>query len=69
MRFLPIFLATKHKQIQIDVMSLWKMVSCGLLKIPESAITELENTNRMEDLLEAVKKGKQHKSPGQDGMS
>lgn len=62
------FPSEKYKKIQIDVMSLRKMVSCGMPKIPECANTELENTNTMEELLEAVKKGKEHKSPDQDGI-
>ena len=66
--FFSDFLATKYKKIQIDVMSLRKMVSCGMLKIPDSANTELENTITMEELLEAVKKEKEHKSPDQDGI-
>ena len=37
-------------------------------KIPESANTEFENSTTMEELLEAVKKGKEHKAPGQDGI-
>ena len=45
-----------------------KMVSCGMPKIPASVNTELDKTITMEELLVAVKKGKQHKSPGHDGI-
>jgi len=68
MRIFTDFLAAKYKQIQIDINSLRKMLSCGMTKIPESANTEFENTITMEELLEAVKKGKEHKAPGQDGI-
>jgi hypothetical protein len=37
-------------------------------KIPGDANTELGQLIAMEDLREAVKKGKQHKSPGPDGI-
>ena len=67
MRIFMDSLATKYRQIHTDVMSLRKMVPCGMPKIPESANTELENTITIEELLETVKKGKKHKSPGQDG--
>jgi len=33
-------------------------------KISESCNTEFENTIAMEELVETVKKGKEHKSPG-----
>ena len=48
--------------------SLQKMVSCAMPKIPDYANTELDQPITMEELFEAVKKGKQRKSPGQDGI-
>jgi len=44
------------------------MLSCGMPKIPEFANTEYENTVTMEELPETAKKGKEHKSPGQNGI-
>jgi hypothetical protein len=44
------------------------MVSCGMPKIPEDANTVLDHPITMEEVREAVKKGKRHKSPGPDGI-
>ena len=44
------------------------MVSCGMPKIPEEAITALNHPITMEELREAVKKEKRRKSPGPDGI-
>jgi hypothetical protein len=42
------------------------MVSCGKPKIPEDANTVLDHPITMEEVREAVKKGKRDKSPGPD---
>ena len=48
--------------------SFQKMVSWGMSKISGDANTELDKPITMEELLETVKKGKRHKSPGPDGI-
>ena len=48
--------------------SFQRMVSCGMPKIPGDANTELDQPITTEELREAVKKGKRHKSPGPDGI-
>ena len=68
MRLFTKFLETKYSHLQIDMRSFQKMVSCGIPKIPGDANTELDHPITMEELREAVKKGKRHKSPGPDGI-
>ena len=68
MRLFTNFLKTKYVQLHIDMFILQKMVSCGMPKIPVYANTELDQPITMDELLEAVKKGKQRHSPGQDGI-
>jgi len=52
----------------MDKRSFQKLVSCGMPKIPRDANTELDHSITIEELREAVKKGKRHKSPGPDGI-
>ena len=68
MRIFTNFLVTKYEHLHIDVSSLRKITSCGMPKIPASVNTEVDKTITMEELLVAVKEGKQHKSPGHDGI-
>ena len=68
MRLFTNFLETKYSQHQTDMRSFQKMVSCGMPKIPGDANTELDQPIAMEELRDAVKKGKRQKSPGTDGI-
>jgi len=68
MRLFTNFLETKYSHHQVDKRSFQKLVSCGMLNIPGDANTELDHPITMEELREAVKKGKCHKSPGPDGI-
>ena len=68
MRLFTNFLETKYSLLQIDMRSFQKMVSCGMPKIPKEANTALDHPITVEELREAVKKGKSHKSPGPDGI-
>ena len=45
-----------------------KLASCGMPKIPEDANTEPDHPITREELREAAKEGKRHKSPGPDGI-
>ena len=68
MRLFTNFLETKCSLLQTDMRSFRNTVSCGKPKIPEKANTVLDQPITMEELREAVKKGKSRKSPGPDGI-
>ena len=68
MRQFTDFLETKYSLLPIDTRSFQTMVSCEMPKIPEDANTVLDNPITLEEVREAVKKGKRHKSPGPDGI-
>ena len=68
MRLFTNLLKTKYSHLLIDTRSFQKMVSCGMPKIPGDANTELDHPIAMEELHEALKKWKRHKSPGPDGI-
>jgi len=65
MRLFTNFLETKYSQHQTDMRSFQKMVSCGMPKIPGYANTELDQPITMEELWDAVKKGKDTNQPVQ----
>ena len=68
MRLFTIVLERKYSHHQMNKRSFQKMVSCGMPKIPGDANNELDHPITMEELREAVNKGKRHKSPGPDGI-
>jgi len=68
MRQFTNFLETKYSLLPTDTRSFQTMVSREMPKIPEDANTVLDNPITLEEVREAVKKGKRHKSPGPDGI-
>ena len=68
MRLFTIFLETKYNHYQMKKRSFQNLVSCGMPKIPGDANNELDHPITLEELREAVNKGKRHKSPGPDGI-
>jgi hypothetical protein len=68
MRQFTNFLETKYSLHPIDTSSYQTMTSCEKPKIPEDANTLLDNPITLDEVREAVKKGKRRKSPGPDGI-
>ena len=58
----------RYNRIKIEEMCIKELISCGINKIPMTANSVLEEPITMDELLTAVRKGKTHKSPGQDGI-
>ena len=59
----------RYARIPIDERYIQELVSCGMHTKPMEANAVLEEPITMDELLTAVRKGKVHKSPGEDGMS
>jgi hypothetical protein len=58
----------RYTRITIDERCIKELVSCWINTIPMRANAALEEQIRMDELLNAVRKEKAHKSPGQDGI-
>jgi len=68
MRQFTNILETKYSLLPIDTGSFQAMVSRELPKIPEDANPVLDDPITLEEVREAVQKGKRHKSPDPDGI-
>ena len=62
------YLDLKYCNIQSDVCSYKKVISCGIPAILREAKEELDLPITMDELHEAVRKGKRNKAPGTDGI-
>ena len=51
-----------------DTNGFLKIISCGMAQIQRNANTELDHPITIDELRNAVDKGKRHKSPGPDGI-
>ena len=58
----------RYNHIMIDERCIQELISCGMNTIPMTANSMLEEPITMDELLTAVRKGKAHKSPDQDGI-
>ena len=58
----------QYNRIMTDERCIQELISRGINTIPMTANSVLEEPITMEEILTAVRKGKTHKSPGQDGI-
>jgi hypothetical protein len=58
----------RNMHIPIDERRIKDLVRCEMNKLPSAANAALEDPITMDELLNAVRKEKARKSPGQDGM-
>jgi hypothetical protein len=59
----------QQEHIPIDERRIKDLVKCGMNKLPDAANTALEDPITMDELLNAVRKGKSRKSQAQDAVS
>jgi hypothetical protein len=58
----------RYNRIMIDERCIQEIISCGMNTIPMTANSALEEPLTVGELLTAVRRGKAHNSPGQDGI-
>jgi len=62
------FLDLKYCNIQSDICRYKNLISCGIPQIPIEAKEDLDLPITMDELHDAVRKGKRNKAPGPDGI-
>jgi len=58
----------RYNNIKTEERKIKELITCGINKIPKIANEAIEEEITMDELKTAIKKGKEHKSPGQDGI-
>ena len=68
MRKFKKYIDLKYCNIQSDICRYKKLISCGIPQIVREAKEELDLPITMDELHDAVRKGKRNKAPGSDGL-
>jgi len=57
-----------YNNIKIEGRKIKELITCGINKIPKIVNEAIEEEITMDELKTAIRKGEEHKSPGQDGI-
>jgi hypothetical protein len=68
LRIFTEYLRCRYDHITIDDECVRRITDCGLRTIPPAANEALEEPITMDELLQAIKKGKAREAPGRDGI-
>ena len=68
MRIFTDHMTRRYANLPIDERHIKELVQWGMNKLPSAANAALEDPITMDELLNAVRKGKPRQSPGQDGI-